>query len=353
MISEQRDGCKLDDLIVVNVVKWAKERVDDLFQTSNCEMLDRLDAITSAESSCLDYIKQGLLEEYQNYCVEFSYEVREVLNLFKSFDSDIKEEILRFTRGTTYRDKLTMFHSFSDEMSLDANKINVMIIDSLELSIERATFNLKPSIIKKIISNAALFLKRKITYVFVRDYGIAFTNLRKKYGHRPVNVLLEIFSESVTDRYPTMYITLFDVCSKKDAFVDEMERFLNYIPLYTQTLRDSINNRSRSKLFNSTPVLNLNTAQWLIAPRSKLFNSTPVLNSPEDITDELIEAIADNKLDSLTINYEFTRDYIYDGRVIYTNKKWVEEQYRTNPFWRANSVTPLKRIEFEVKFGPG
>lgn len=228
----------MDDLIVV---KWAEERVDDLFQTSNCEMLDRLDAITSAESSCLDYIKQGLLEEYQNYCIEFSSEVKEVLNLFKSFDSDIKEEILRFTRGTTYRDKLTMFHSFSDEMSLDANEISVMIIDSLGLSIERARFILKPSIIKKIICNAALFVKKKITYDFVRDYGIALTNLRKKYGHRPVNVLLEIFSESVTDRYPTMYITLFDVCSKKDAFVDEMERFLNYIPLYTQTLRDSIN----------------------------------------------------------------------------------------------------------------
>jgi len=76
--------------------------------------------------------------------------------------------------------------------------------------------------------------------------------------------------------------------------------------------------------------------------------STPVLNSPEDITDELIEAIADNKLDSLTINYEFTRLCREDGC------QWEQEQYRTNPFWRANTANSfLRRIEFEVKFGPG
>ena len=124
----------MDDLIVVNVVKWAEKRVDDLFQASNCEMLDPFDAIISAESSCLDYIKQGLVEEYQKYCTELFYEVKEVLNLFQSFDTDIKEEILRFTRGTTYRGKLTMFHSFSDEMSLDANEINVLIMDSFSIS---------------------------------------------------------------------------------------------------------------------------------------------------------------------------------------------------------------------------
>lgn len=82
--------------------------------------------------------------------------------------------------------------------------------------------------------------------------------------------------------------------------------------------------------------------------RSKLFNSTPVLNSPEDITDELIEAIADNKLDSLTINYEFTRPY----RGVYENlEKWEEEQYRTNPFWKANQLRELKCIDFEIILG--
>ena len=34
-------------------------------------------------------------------------------------------------------------------------------------------------------------------------------------------------------------------------------------------------------------------------------NRNPSLNSPDDITDEQIQQIIDNNLDSLTINYEF------------------------------------------------
>ena len=37
-------------------------------------------------------------------------------------------------------------------------------------------------------------------------------------------------------------------------------------------------------------------------------NRNPVLNSPDDITDELVRQIINNDLDSLTINYEFTRN---------------------------------------------
>ena len=75
----------------------------------------------------------------------------------------------------------------------------------------------------------------------------------------------------------------------------------------------------------------------------------PVINYPHDITDDLIQKIAYNQIDSLTINYEFTRcsneneDY----------NRWKNEQNRNNPFWRANSITPIKRIEFEVRLGPG
>ena len=75
----------------------------------------------------------------------------------------------------------------------------------------------------------------------------------------------------------------------------------------------------------------------------------PILNSPNDITDELIQRIINNDLDSLTINYEFTRCWKEDEAI----KEWEKEQNRTNPFWRANSVTPIKRIEFEVKLGSG
>ena len=75
----------------------------------------------------------------------------------------------------------------------------------------------------------------------------------------------------------------------------------------------------------------------------------PILNSPDDITNEIIQRIINNNLDSLTINYEFTRCRKNDGDW----DNWENEQYRNNPFWRANSVTPIKRIEFEVRLGPG
>ena len=73
----------------------------------------------------------------------------------------------------------------------------------------------------------------------------------------------------------------------------------------------------------------------------------PVLNSPDEITDDLIKKISDNGIDSLTINYEFTRCSNENE----DSKVWKNEQNRNNPFWRANSVTPIKRIEVEVILG--
>ena len=71
----------------------------------------------------------------------------------------------------------------------------------------------------------------------------------------------------------------------------------------------------------------------------------PVINSPYEITDDLIQKIAYNQIDSLTINYEFTRCKNENE----DSDKWKNEQNRNNPFWRANSIIPIKRIEFEVK----
>ena len=76
-------------------------------------------------------------------------------------------------------------------------------------------------------------------------------------------------------------------------------------------------------------------------------NRNPILNSPDDITEELIQAIIDNNLDSLTINYEFTRAQ-FDKE---DWDDWQKEQYRTNPFWTANKKSELKRIEFEIILG--
>ena len=68
----------------------------------------------------------------------------------------------------------------------------------------------------------------------------------------------------------------------------------------------------------------------------------PILRSADDITRELIRRIIDNDLDSLTIDYEFTRAPGYD------TQKWSALQCYTNPFYRANKCTPIKRIEFKV-----
>ena len=70
-----------------------------------------------------------------------------------------------------------------------------------------------------------------------------------------------------------------------------------------------------------------------------------VLNSSADITDELIDKILANNLESLTINYEFTRCPEKDEK----DDNWENKRNRTNPFWRANNTQPIKRIEFEIK----
>ena len=69
----------------------------------------------------------------------------------------------------------------------------------------------------------------------------------------------------------------------------------------------------------------------------------PFLNSPADITDELISDIIDNRINSLTINYEFT-SCMDDNR-----EDWEKYRLRSNPFWMANQQKALKNISFKVK----
>ena len=76
---------------------------------------------------------------------------------------------------------------------------------------------------------------------------------------------------------------------------------------------------------------------------TETMNRQPVLNSPDDITDELIRQIINNTIDSLTINYEFTSK---PPDINYFD--WKKEQIQSNPFWKANNITPVRRIEFEV-----
>jgi len=95
-----------------------------------------------------------------------------------------------------------------------------------------------------------------------------------------------------------------------------------------------------------TDILN----QRKLSNKRQAMNRNHVLNSPNDITDELIHQIINNDLDSLTINYEFTQKLCRNWTEDDWNN-WNKEQFRINPFWKAKRITPLKRIEFEIKLG--
>ena len=81
----------------------------------------------------------------------------------------------------------------------------------------------------------------------------------------------------------------------------------------------------------------------------------PILNTPYDITDELIDKILNNNLDSLTINYEFSKipSCLGDRHETISSRyaKLEELQLKTNPFRIANSKRPIERINFEIKLG--
>lgn len=100
----------------------------------------------------------------------------------------------------------------------------------------------------------------------------------------------------------------------------------------------------------------------------------PVLNSTADITDELISDIIINSLESLTINYEFAGcRFSIDEQNIFINERREEDaetygisklrfenkpdpcqndRLARNPFWKANSRTPLKNIRFRIILTP-
>ena len=84
--------------------------------------------------------------------------------------------------------------------------------------------------------------------------------------------------------------------------------------------------------------------QWYV--NYKINN--PVLNSPSDINDELIQKIITNSIDSLTINYEFTRCQYEDEK----DENWEKAMLTSNPFWIANQQQELTSIDFEIKLAP-
>lgn len=84
--------------------------------------------------------------------------------------------------------------------------------------------------------------------------------------------------------------------------------------------------------------------QWYV--NYKINN--PVLNSPSDINDELIQKIITNSIDSLTINYEFTRCRHEDEK----DENWKKARLASNPFWIANQQQELTSIDFEIKLAP-
>ena len=97
-----------------------------------------------------------------------------------------------------------------------------------------------------------------------------------------------------------------------------------------------------TRLDSVTPVLNSPTdiADEL---NTRLYLVDPVLNSPADITDELISGIINNRINSLTINYEFTK--CLNGK----EEDWENFRLRSNPFWIANQRKALTNISFKVR----
>ena len=77
----------------------------------------------------------------------------------------------------------------------------------------------------------------------------------------------------------------------------------------------------------------------------------PILNSPDDISDELIQQIINNDLESLTINYDLSL-FLNQDEISNDLKEFENAKIKSNPFIKANAVTPIKRIEFEIKLGP-
>lgn len=77
----------------------------------------------------------------------------------------------------------------------------------------------------------------------------------------------------------------------------------------------------------------------------KTADLNPVLHSADDITAEITAAIIEHRLQSLTIDYEFTRSRDWDNE---SDEEY--DQYRTsfNPFFRADRISPLMRIDFPV-----
>ena len=57
-----------------------------------------------------------------------------------------------------------------------------------------------------------------------------------------------------------------------------------------------------------------------------------MLNSADDISDEIIDNIIHNKIDTLTINYEFTKR---KGES-FDQQQYYDEVLKINPFKRAN-----------------
>ena len=78
----------------------------------------------------------------------------------------------------------------------------------------------------------------------------------------------------------------------------------------------------------------------------KRIRRNPILSSPDDITENLIQRIIDNDLDTLTIDYEFTK--APHGGEFNNWDDWEASQNYINPFYRANKLRPIKRIEFKV-----
>ena len=102
------------------------------------------------------------------------------------------------------------------------------------------------------------------------------------------------------------------------------------------------------------------TAITLVAVTSSLIIyqlDNPVLNSPEDLTDFWVKRIAENRIKTLTINYEFTRCLFTDSDDDAEKEEKYKEYHdfisKNHPFVRAVWMNPdITDFNFEIILGP-
>lgn len=166
------------------------------------------------------------------------------------------------------------------------------------------------------------------------------------------NSYVSIVVSELSNEENLMYLIDYCQIAKKD----------NYQLKESYKLFNLIQGLCQSEVYFSWASRDQQSASVVVAHRALVLNNiqplhyyfdpqrNPVLNSPDDITEDLLQRISDNNLDSLTINYEFTYLSPLFPFAETEREKFVNSLRKTNPFIMAYMRKKFSRVEFEVIF---